>query len=201
MTRTHKKKLITIIVLTIVICGMSIGMAAFSATLNISSTAKVNPNSEDFNIKVYGFSESMDLDELINNFTPQLLSDTISMPNIRGIGKEQTFNPAKISNNKNTITISDIQTQYKNTFGSIEYYFIIQNEGKYNATIAYSEFQKYFDNTYNKECVYDQNVNSDLAEKVCENMKMHIALAELDPANELLNSATGTTQDFNTVMY
>ena len=43
----RKTKIITIVALVIAIFGMTLGFAAFSATLNISTSATVAPNSED----------------------------------------------------------------------------------------------------------------------------------------------------------
>ena len=39
---------------------MTVGFAAFSTTLNISSSATVTPNSEDFKIVAYGLPEGYD---------------------------------------------------------------------------------------------------------------------------------------------
>ena len=50
MERARKVKFIIMITLMVAIAGMSLGFAAFSATLNVSSSASVTPNSEDFSV-------------------------------------------------------------------------------------------------------------------------------------------------------
>ena len=50
----RKTKIITIVALVIAIFGMTLGFAAFSTTLNISTSATVAPNSEDFKINFIG---------------------------------------------------------------------------------------------------------------------------------------------------
>ncbi|MBQ3511969.1 MAG: hypothetical protein IJA30_06735 [Bacilli bacterium] len=48
MEKERQIKLLSIIALVVAITGMTLGFAAFSTTLNISSSATVTPNSEDF---------------------------------------------------------------------------------------------------------------------------------------------------------
>ena len=46
----RKAQMLTIVALVIVIVTLGVGFAAFSSTLNISSSTNVNPNSSDFKI-------------------------------------------------------------------------------------------------------------------------------------------------------
>lgn len=48
MSRNRKSKLIILIALVVSVCAMSIGFAAFSATLTISSSATVIPDDGGF---------------------------------------------------------------------------------------------------------------------------------------------------------
>lgn len=57
MERDRKIRMLSIVALVLAITGMSLGFAAFSSTLTISSSATVTPNSDDFKIKVYGYNE------------------------------------------------------------------------------------------------------------------------------------------------
>ena len=50
MYKKRNMKMLTIIALVAVITGLGIGFAAFSSTLNISSSANVTPNSSDFSV-------------------------------------------------------------------------------------------------------------------------------------------------------
>ena len=58
MKNSRQTKLLVIIALVLALTGMSLGFAAFSSTLSISSSASVTPNSSDFKIKIYGYSET-----------------------------------------------------------------------------------------------------------------------------------------------
>ena len=54
MEKTRQIKLLSIVLLVIAITGMTLGFAAFSTTLSISSSATVTPNSEDFKVVMLG---------------------------------------------------------------------------------------------------------------------------------------------------
>lgn len=61
MEKQRQMKLLSIVALVVAIIGMTLGFAAFSTTLSISSSATVTPNSEDFKISLYGMN-----DEFVN---------------------------------------------------------------------------------------------------------------------------------------
>ena len=51
MEHNRKIKILSIVALVLAISAMTLGFAAFSTTLNISSSASVTPNSGDFSVK------------------------------------------------------------------------------------------------------------------------------------------------------
>ena len=53
MERQRKTKVMFMLALILVIVGMSLGFAAFAATLNISSSASVTPDSGSFYLGFY----------------------------------------------------------------------------------------------------------------------------------------------------
>ena len=52
MEKTRQIKILSIVALVVAIAGMTLGFAAFSTTLSISSSATVTPNSDDFKVVV-----------------------------------------------------------------------------------------------------------------------------------------------------
>ena len=50
MEHNRKIKILSIVALVLAISAMTLGFAAFSTTLNISSSASVTPNSGDFSV-------------------------------------------------------------------------------------------------------------------------------------------------------
>lgn len=68
MERNRKVKIIIMITLMVAITAMSLGFAAFSATLNISSSASVTPSSDDFKLHLHNqTTHTSDLSSQIAN--------------------------------------------------------------------------------------------------------------------------------------
>ena len=196
MEKERHIKILSIIALVLAIAGMSLGFAAFSSTLTISSSATVTPNSDDLLIKVYGFNQPISLNDMREGFDPSWLSETEGHAIVYS-SNTTSYTPSIISNNKNNISISNISAKITNDMDSgMEYYYFIANEGAYPVNIAYSQFEMFYNNTYQKNCTYDENTTPSLASATCENIKLYVALAELDQT-ELLNSATLTEVNFN----
>ena len=103
MKHTRKQKLFIVISLFVAIASLSIGFAAFSTTLNISSSASVNPNSDSFSVR---FSSS-----------ENVLSETPIPPSAYE-GGVYSFTNAVINNSGNP-TLSNISVSF-NQGGYIE---------------------------------------------------------------------------------
>ena len=58
MRKDRKVQILSIVALVLAITGMSLGFAAFSSTLTISSSATVTPNSDDFSMTFLGLDEN-----------------------------------------------------------------------------------------------------------------------------------------------
>ena len=87
MEKSQRTKILTIIVLAIGVIAMSLGFAAFSVNLNVSSSATVTPNEEDFKIKIYGVKDNDSLNDFGESgyiFDERYLSDTIGVASING---------------------------------------------------------------------------------------------------------------------
>ena len=63
MRRRQKTKTVAIIALTISVLGLTLGFAAFSNVLTISSSATVTPNESDFKLQLYGMPRTYYDDE------------------------------------------------------------------------------------------------------------------------------------------
>ena len=64
MEKGRKIKILSIIALVVSIIGMTLGFAAFSSTLTISSSASVTPNASDFNFVVYGIGDDVEYEAI-----------------------------------------------------------------------------------------------------------------------------------------
>ena len=112
MKQNRQSKIVAILALCVSVVGLTLGFAAFSNTLTISSSATVSPNESDFNIIVFGIGEwNGNLGyAALTDFT----SSSISIPQIGFEGKylAQSATNAKITDNGKTITISDFNVGF-----------------------------------------------------------------------------------------
>ena len=115
----NNRKEIVLVALLVAIVGMSLGFAAFSNTLSISSSASVTPNSSDFNIR---FCNAYDL-SACNNSSEVLWVMPLSETN-GASGKTATLGGQSI----NGLTVN-----FTGANQSVEYAFFIQNAGEYDA--------------------------------------------------------------------
>ena len=144
MEKQRQIKLLSIVALVIAIAGMTLGFAAFSTTINISSSATVTPNSEDFKIVAYGLEEEMTGDDFIQNATNLDLYSSASKANPINGGTWNDSYPAinkgvaNIISNNNSITINNIYAEMEKPYTFITYPILIKNEGKYDANTTVS---------------------------------------------------------------
>ena len=80
MKQNKQSKLVAILALCVSVVGLTLGFAAFSNTLTISSSATVKPDQKDFKIVAYGIEDqSQELTSRLSD--PELYtSSTISKP-------------------------------------------------------------------------------------------------------------------------
>ena len=144
MRQNRQSKVVAILALCVSVVGLTLGFAAFSNTLTISSSATVSPDETDFNINVYG----------ITDFKGTIITGTISSPPVEFFTSETTSvankysssdlaltaSDSKITDNGKSITISDINVGLTEPGQFVSYYYMIKNEGEYD---VYLDLNKY----------------------------------------------------------
>ena len=162
MKRNRQVKILSIVALVLAIAGMSLGFAAFSSTLTISSSATVTPNNEDFKITIYGANNTEVYETF--NYTSTDISDSFGY----GSGKNATSDVASIDNR--THTISNIKAYFGNGTGNVNYIFAIVNEGKYDAymkTNSKDTFGNYWQYTASNKCIPSEGATASLVSEAC----------------------------------
>ena len=179
MEKERQVKLLSIIALVVAIAGMTLGFAAFSTTLNISSSATVTPNSSDFKINVYGFEDYESIEQFLDSgFSIENIN--LSSTTAAGLAQEaeSTFLMASIDNNSHTI--SNLQAQFTLDKGMITYPLIIKNEGKYDAYIDLSDFlnDSVLSKEYGATCFAGEGASEELVEKACNGLKITFGIID-----------------------
>ncbi|MBO5121374.1 MAG: hypothetical protein J6C28_06795 [Bacilli bacterium] len=144
MEHNRKQKLLIIVALIVGIASLSIGFAAFSVSLNISSSASVTPSSDTFKVK---FSTSKD--SLVEGaVVPSSITSGITATN--GV----------IVNSSNP-TITNLSATFTGPGQYVEYTFYARNEGEYTAYLNNVSF------IGNQTCTAEAGTTDSLVQNVC----------------------------------
>ena len=153
MEHNRKQKLVMIIALIAGIASLSIGFAAFSTTLNISSSANVSPNSDTFSVKFSTSQNSL----VVNSVLPSAVADGVTASN-------------GIIDNSTNPTITNLTANFTKGFQYVNYTFYARNEGEYNA---------YLNGVYyigDNVCVPEEGTSASLVDSACDDFHILVTV-------------------------
>ena len=161
MEKQRKIKILSIIALIFAIAGITLGFAAFSTTLNISSSATITPSADGIILNLYGNIGSDIIDAANpNNYTNTSYSNIViedSAKNISLYNKKAEINNSSLSINTGEIEISEPGTTALTIVK-------IKNEGYYDVYIDSSKFPTA---ESGGECIPQAETTAELVEKAC----------------------------------
>lgn len=189
MEKSRKIKILSIVALVLAITGMSLGFAAFSSTLNISSSATVTPNAENFKIKIYGFTSEEAIYTFIN--TGELSEDSISDVHSVAMTSGEVSSAENAIINNDNLSISNINGTFISDQSSISYVFLIINEGAYDAYFNIKDYLGSFGTinyNYKPTCIPGEGATPELVEAACSSFEegfhfMDLSMNPLDKEN------------------
>lgn len=196
MEKDRKIKILSIVALVLAITGMSLGFAAFSSTLTISSSARVTPNSENFKIKIYGIASEDALNRINNGeLSESFFSETYS---IAVASKTVTSADNAVINNQD-LSISNIHGTFVKPNSKITYTFLIVNEGAYDAYFNIKDYLGDFltvSYNYGPTCIPGEGATPELVELACQGFEEAIVFQDssgniLTKENDVYFLATG----------
>ena len=163
MEKQRNIKILSIVALVLAIAGMSLGFAAFSATLNISSATSVSPNSSDFNVvfcneSILGYCE----DKYWNYFIACSPS-----------GGAECNSSATIDD----LHLTDLTAKFTEPNQKVNYMFDVQNLGQYDAYLRGVTYNPLDNGSYIK-CTASTNdsttATDSLVRAACEGIKVTV---------------------------
>ena len=157
MRKDRKVQMLSIVALVLAITGMSLGFAAFSSTLSISSSATVTPNSDDFKMVVYGLIDNEEANALLLGETLDFSKwSLVEVPDINNYGS------TAVIDNSN-LTINNINVSFSKPGCNTAYIVAIKNEGMYD---AYLDLDKYKP-IIASNCVSNGDATQSLVDDAC----------------------------------
>ena len=155
MEHNRKQKLLMIIALVAGIASLSVGFAAFSTTLKISSSASVSPSSDTFSVLFSTSADSLVVEEIV----PTTNANNIVTTN------------AIIDNSSNP-TISNISATFTNPGQYVVYNFYVKNMGEYTAYLNNINF------IGEKTCIAAEGTTESLVRSACDYINLFVMIDE-----------------------
>ncbi|MBO4245724.1 MAG: hypothetical protein J5892_03170 [Bacilli bacterium] len=170
-------KIISIIALVLGVLGVTLGYAAFSSTLTISSSANVTPSSSTFNVDFSSSSSSVVADPI----TPTL--------NKTATGFSATN--ATINNSSDPI-ISNLVATFTEPGQSVTYDFYAYNAGEFIAYLNGINFSG------SKTCTAVTGTTQALVNSACNGITLSVKVGSEDATTTSIGSISGHSLAKNT---
>lgn len=151
MGKMRKTKIITILILFVVVLGVSVGFAAFSSVLTISSRATVNPSSGEFFVK-FSTNESSLVEDAV---LPSDITTGLSASNA-------------VIDNSVMPTLSNLKVDFTAPGQYVEYTFYARNEGAYTAYLNSVNF------VGEKSCEGKNGASESLVRSACDSIEISV---------------------------
>lgn len=154
--KDRKIKIICIISLVVAVFGMTLGFAAFSSVLKISSNAWVTPSSDNFKIRFVG----VDGDNVVKVVGDNTVGHTEGIISSDGL------------------TISNLAVSFSEPGDYVEFETYIENAGTYDAYIKSANMDNIAGLNSKKKCVAvdDSEVSQELLDAACEDIAFGFSL-------------------------
>lgn len=169
MNNDRRNKLIILSVLIGAILVVSIGYAAFSNNINISTNAGVTPNPSDFKVVFSNSINSIDETNVVPTLTPNTLQAV----------------PGRIDNLLSP-TMEDISVTFTEPGQKAVYNFYVYNAGNYTAYLNSINFRG------NKTCTAGTGASASLVNSACDDIVMTLTVGGIT-TNTTRTDITGET--------
>ena len=161
----NKKAYIISVGVLIAVLSITIGFAAFSTNLRVTSNASVTPDSSTFSVKFSKVSNSI---QEGNNYPVVPISGN-------GYG-------AIITNSSNP-TIGDLHANFTSVGQSTVYEFYAVNTGEFDAYLTDINFLNIEGKSVTKECTPGANATQSLVNTACQGINIKVNIAGFGDAN------------------
>ena len=163
MTIYRSKRLFIFGILSVCVLSFSIGFAAFSATLNISSSASVTPDSSDFSV------------EFLQNITSAYKTHDGGLDGITPTTSGgATGSEIEVSGT----SVRGLKANFTAPGQSVLYDFYIANTGMYDAYLKEIKFSNVSGKDSNVVCTASDDATSSLVEAACNGIYIEFSIDE-----------------------
>ena len=156
MERDRSAKIIAIVALCVAIVGLSIGFAAFSSNLTISSSANVTPDPSSFDV----------------NFSTSNTNE--SDGTVTGVGTNSATAEDATINNSASPTITGLKANFTEPGQKVTYSFYAHNAGKYAAYLNSVTYSNVSGETSTKVCTAGSGTDETMVALACNGISVSV---------------------------
>ena len=157
MEKDRSSKVIAIAALLVAVVGLSVGFAAFSSTLTISSSANVTPNSDTFKV-------------VFSSNGTTLTTEAVS-GDVTGTGASAT---AATINNDTNPTISGLAATFTEPGQKVVYTFYAHNSGEYDAFLKSVTYANVTGKNESRVCTAVSGTTEALVTRACDDISVKV---------------------------
>ena len=176
----RRSRTVPILIMIACILSLTIGFAAFSNTLTISSQANLTPDASGFDVAFsteeisvsYGFMEKMMMNLSTGEIT-QLENTTAEVK--EGVD-----------------SVSGFTATFNEPGYSVNYYFGIHNIGKYTAYLNEIEFGNVSGESVPKKCTSASGTSNASVDAACDDIYVEVSWADCSTRESIYNDELGT---------
>ena len=169
----RSSRVIAVIALCVGVVGLTLGFAAFSNSLTISSSASVTPDASTFNVDFSSSNDSV----VAGKVSPVTNPGTV-------VGTDATID------NTNAPTISNLSATFTKPGDSVTYTFYARNAGEYEAFLKSINFNNVASGSTTKKCTAGGGTTDALVQAACESITLSVKVGSE-------SAVTGTTADIS----
>ena len=159
--RNNSQRNLIITLLVVSVVGMSIGFAALSNVLTISSSVNVAPSDATFNVDFSSSATSV----VANDITPTTNPNTLNK------------NKAKIDNSASP-TLTNLQADFTEPGQTVTYKLYAYNAGEYDAYLTSITYNNVLNETKPIVCTPAAGTTASLAEEACKGLVVTVTVGD-----------------------
>ena len=160
--RTRKQQIGIITAMVVGVFALSIGFAAFSSTLNIRSSATVNPDASSFAVIFSNDGNNVDATQTVNP-------------------SSETYGDSATITNGTSPVIGGLKAKFTAPGQSVSYSFYAKNTGSFDAYLNYITFLNAENATSNKVCTAQDGTDQTLVDQACAGISISVKVGQDAP--------------------
>ena len=170
----RSSRVIAVVALCVAVVGLTLGFAAFSNTLTISSDANVTPDASTFNVDFSSSDSSLATDPIVPVKNPSSL-----------VAGEGTIN------NTSNPTVSGLSATFKEPGQKVTYTFYARNVGEYVAYLNSINFNNVASGSTPKKCTAGDGSTDALVQAACDDITLSVKVGSESETTGSLSSISG----------